>query len=146
MCCFLGVVSVQGSLFFYWSSVLCFDVAKEVVSCRSLCNPKCVVFPADPPEFYPAAPFSVKGNWVEALGGGGFCVVPDCLFWWYGVIRDRSPPYPSIHVSFGGSNPSFVEPVRLEIPTVLCPLRQGVRIEDLGLNVTLVRSVTRLGQ
>ena len=83
---------------------------------------------------------------MEALGGTGFGVVSDCLFCWYVVVRDRSPLYSSIHVSLGGSNPPFVESVRLEIPTVLCPLRQGVRIEDLGLNVTLVRSVARLGQ
>jgi hypothetical protein len=34
----------------------------------------------------------------------------------------------------------------LEIPTVFGPLCQGVCGEDLGLNVTLVRSVTRRGQ
>ena len=146
MCRFLIVVSVEGSLFFNWSSVLSFDVAKEVVSCRSLCDPKCVVAPIDPPQFYPAAPFSIKGDGVESLGGRGFGVISDTLFLWDSVVRDRSPLDPSIYVSFGGSNPPFVESVRLEVPTVFSPLCQGVRGEDFGLNVTLVRSTTRLGQ
>ena len=74
---------------------------------------------------------------MESLGGRGFGVVSNCLFRWDGVVRDRSPLNPSIHVSFGSSNSPFVESVRLEVPTVLCPLCQGVRDEDLGLNVTL---------
>ena len=82
---------------------------------------------------------------MEPLGGGGFGVVSDCFASWDRVIRNCSPLDPLIYVSFGGSNPPFVESVRLEIPTVLCPLCQGVRFEDLGLNVTLVLSVTRLG-
>ena len=82
---------------------------------------------------------------MESLRSGGFCVISHSLFLWYVVVRDRSPLDPAIYVSFGGSNPPFVESVRLEIPTVLSPLCQGVRFEDLGLNVTLVRSVTRLG-
>ena len=83
---------------------------------------------------------------MESLGGSGFGVVSDCFFLWDRVVRDRSPLDPSIYISFGGSNPPFVESVRLEIPTVFCPLCQGVRFEDLGLNVMLVWSVTRLGQ
>ena len=110
-----------------------------------LCDPKCVVFSSDPPEFYPTTPLSVEGYWAKTLRGGGFCVISNCFFWWYGVIRNRSPPYPSIYVSFRGSNSSLVEPVRLEVPIVLCPLSQGVRFEDLGLNVTLELSITRLG-
>ena len=82
---------------------------------------------------------------MESLRGGGFCVVPDCLFLGDGVVRNRSPLDPSIYVSFGSPNPPFVESVRLEIPTVFGPLCQGVRGEDLGLNVTLELSVTRLG-
>ena len=139
------VFPIQGSLFFHWSSVLGFDITEEVVSRQPLRDPKCVVFSRDPPEFYPTAPFSVKGDGVETLGGRGFCVVSNCFFNWYGVVRDCSPLYPSIDVSFRSSNPPFVESVRLEVPTVLGPLCQGVRFEDLGLNVTLVRSVTRLG-
>ena len=115
-----------------------FDVAEEVVSCGSLCDPKRVVGPIDPPQFYPATPFSVEGNWVEPLGRRGLCVVSDCFFLRDVVVRDRSPLDSTIYVSFGGSNPPFVESVRLEIPTVLGPLCQGVRDEDLGLNVTLV--------
>ena len=144
-CCLLIVVSVQGSLFFYGSSVLGFDVAKEVVSCRSLRNPKCVVGPIDPPQLYPATPFSVEGNWMEPLGRGGFCVVPDCFLWRDVAVRNCSPLDPTIYVSFGGSDPPFVKSVRLEVPTVFGPLCQGVHDEDLGLNVTLERSVTRLG-
>ena len=140
------VVSVQGSLFFNWSSVLSFDVAKEVVSCRSLRDPKCVVAPIDPPQFYPATPFSVEGDWVEPLGCRGLCVVSDCFFLRDVVVRDCSPLDSAVHVSFGGSNPPFVESVRLEVPTVFSPLCQGVRDEDLGLNVTLEWSVTRLGR
>jgi len=83
---------------------------------------------------------------VKPLRGGGFGVVPDGFFGWDGVVRDCSPPNPSIYVSFGSSDSPFVESVRLEIPTVLCPLCQGVRFEDLGLNVTLVLSVSRLGR
>ena len=83
---------------------------------------------------------------MESLGGRGFGVVPDCFFLWDRVVRDRPPLDPSIYVSFGGPNSPLVESVQLEIPTVFCPLCQGVRFEDLGLNVTLVRSVTRLGQ
>ena len=87
----------------------------------------------------------VKGNRVEPLRGRGFRVVADCLFLGNGGIRNRPPPDSPIYVSFGGSDPPFVESVRLEIPTVLSPLCQGVRGEDLGLNVTLEQSVTRLG-
>ena len=145
MCYLLVFFSIQRSLFFDWSSVLCFDVAEEIVSRWSLCNPECVVFPIDPPQFYPTAPFTVKGDWVESLGGRGLGVVPNCFFLWDGVVRNCSPLDPSIYVSFGGSNPPFVESVRLEVPTVFSPLGQGVRFEDLGLNVTLERSVTRLG-
>ena len=123
-----------------------FDVAEEVVSCRSLRDPKRVVAPIDPPQFYPTTPFTVKGDWVEPLRGRGFCVVSDCLFLGNGSVRNCSPLDPSIYVSFGSPNPPFVESVRLEIPTVFSPLCQGVRDEDLGLNVTLVRSVTRLGR
>ena len=83
---------------------------------------------------------------MEPLGGGGFGVVSNCFFLWDSVVRDRSPLDPSIYVSFGGPDSSLVKSVRLEVPTVLCPLCQGVRFEDLGLNVTLVRSVTRLGR
>ena len=112
-------------MFFNWSSVLGFDVAKEVVSCRSLCDPKCVVGPIDPPQLYPATPFTIEGNWVEPLGCGGFGVVSNCFFWGDVVVRNRSPLDPTSYVSFGGSNPPFVESVRLEIPTVLGPLCQG---------------------
>ena len=83
---------------------------------------------------------------MESLGGRGFGVVSNCFSLWDGIVRNRSPLDSSVYVSFGGSNPPFVESVRLEVPTVLCPLCQGVRFEDLGLNVTLVRSVARLGQ
>ena len=82
---------------------------------------------------------------MESLGSGGFGVVSDRFFSGNVVVRDCSPPNSAIHVSFGGSNPPFVEPVWLEIPTVFGPLCQGVRSEDLGLNVTLGQSVTRLG-
>ena len=75
---------------------------------------------------------------MKALGGGGFRVISDGFLWWYCVVRNRSPLYPSVYVSFRGSYPPFVESVRLEVPTVLCPLSQGVRFEDLGLNVTLL--------
>ena len=132
-------------MFFNWSSVLCFDVAEEIVSCWSLCDPKCVVFPADPPQLYPTTPLAIEGNWVKSLRGGGFGVISDCFFLRDGVVRDCSPLNPSIYVSFGGSNPPLVESVRLEVPTVFSPLCQGVRDEDLGLNVMLERSVTRLG-
>ena len=132
-------------MFFNWSSILGFDVAKEVVSCGSLCDPKCVVFPAYPPQFYPAAPFAVEGDGVEPVRSRGFGVVSDGFFLWDGVVRNRPPLDSAVYVSFGGSNPPFVESVRLEIPTVFCPLCQGVRDEDLGLNVTLEQSVTRLG-
>ena len=74
---------------------------------------------------------------MESLGGRGLGVVSDCLFLWDGVIRNRPPLDSAVYVSFGGSNPSFVESVRLEVPTVFSPLCQGVRDEDLGLNVTL---------
>ena len=83
---------------------------------------------------------------MEALGCSSFGVVSDCFFWWYGVIRNRPPPYPSVYVSFRGANLPFVKSVRLEVPTVLSPLCQGVRFEDLGLNVMLVWSVTQLGR
>ena len=122
------------------------DIAKEIVSCRSLCDPKCVVFSNDPPEFYPTTPFLIKGDWVKSLRGGSFCIISDCLSGRYSVTRNRSPLNSSIYVSFRGANPPFVESVRLEVPTVLGPLCQGVRFEDLGLNVTLVSSVTRLGR
>ena len=49
-------------------------------------------------------------------------------------------------MSFGGSYPSFIESVQLEIPTIFGPLCQGIRVEDLGLNVTLELSVTQLGR
>ena len=127
-------------------SVLCFDVAEEIVSRWSLRNPKRVVFPIYPPQFNPATPFAVKRYWVEPLGGGGLGVVSDCLFLWDEVVRDRPPPDSTVHVSFRGSNPPFVESVRLEVPTVFSPLCQGVRDEDLGLNVTLEQSVARLGR
>ena len=74
---------------------------------------------------------------MEPLGCGGFCVISDCFSWGDVVVRDRSPLDPAVYVSFGGSDPPFVESVRLEIPTVFSPLCQGVRDEDLGLNVTL---------
>ena len=122
-----------------------FDVAEEVVSCGSLCDPEGVVGPIDPPQLYPATPFSVKGDWVEPLGCRGFCVISDCFFLRDIVVRNCSPLDSAIYVSFGGSDPPFVESVRLEVPTVFGPLCQGVRDEDLGLNVTLERSVTRLG-
>ena len=143
---FCGVFSVYRPLFVFWLSVLCVDIAEEVISCWSLRDPKCVVCSGDPPEFYPAAPFSVEGDRVEALRGGHFCIVSNCFFGWYSVIRNHSPLYPSIYVSFRGSDPPLVKSVWLEVPTVLCPLCQGIRFEDLGLNVTLKRSVTRLGQ
>ena len=127
------VFSVQGSLFLDWSSVLGFDVAEEIVSCWSVRNPKRVVFPVNPPQFYPATPFAVKCNWVESLGGRGFGVVSNCFFLWDNWVRNCSPPDPSVYVSFGSSNPPFVESVRLEVPTVLCPLCQGVRFEILVL-------------
>ena len=114
-------------------SVLCFDVAKEVVSCGSLCDPKCVVVPAYPPQFYPATPFAVEGDWVEPLRSRGFGVVSDGLLLWDGVIRDCSPLDSAVYVSFGGSDPPFVESVRLEVPTVFGPLCQGVRGEILVL-------------
>ena len=82
---------------------------------------------------------------MEPLRSGGFCVVSDCFFLWDVIVRDCPPPNSTIYVSFGGSNPPFVESVRLEVPTVFGPLCQGVRGEDLGLNVTLGQSVTRLG-
>ena len=82
---------------------------------------------------------------MESLGCGGFCVISDCFFLRDVVVRNRPPPDSTIYVSFGGSNPPFVESVRLEVPTVFGPLCQGVRDEDLGLNVTLERSITRLG-
>ena len=127
MCCLLVVVSVQGSLFLNWSSVLCFDITEKIVSCWSLCDPKRVILSIDPPQFYPATPFTVKGDRMESLGCRGFCVISHGLFWWYRVVRDCSPLYPSIDVSFRGSNPPFVQSVRLEVPTVLCPLCQGIR-------------------
>ena len=83
---------------------------------------------------------------MEPLGCRGFCVISDCFFLRDVVVRNRPPPDSTIYVSFRGSDPPFVESVRLEIPTVLGPLCQGVRDEDLGLNVTLVQSVTRLGR
>ena len=140
-----GVFTVYRSLFFYWLSVLGANIAEEVVSHWSLRNPQCVIFSSSPPKFYPTTPFLVEGYWMEVLGGGSFCIVSDRFFWWYNVIRDRSPPYPSIHISFWGSNPPLVESIQLEVPTVLCPLCQGIRFEDLGLNVTLELSITRLG-
>ena len=82
---------------------------------------------------------------MEPLSRGGLCVISYCLLWRDTVVRNCSPLDPAIYVSFGGSDPPFVESVRLEVPTVLGPLCQGVRDEDLGLNVTLERSVTRLG-
>ena len=82
---------------------------------------------------------------MEPLGCGGFCVISDRFLLRYVTVRDCSPLDPAIYVSFGGSDPPFVESVRLEIPTVFCPLCQGVRGGDLGLNVTLEQSVTRLG-
>ena len=133
-------------MLFDWSSVLDSDVAEEIVSCRSLRDPKCVVCPVNPPQFYPTTPFTIKGDWVESLRGGSFGIIPDCFFLRDGVVRNCPPLDSAIYVSFGGSNPSFVKPVRLEVPTVLGPLYQGVRDEDLGLNVTLERSVTRLGR
>ena len=75
---------------------------------------------------------------MESLRGGSFGVISDCFFVRDRVVRDCPPLNPSIYVSFGGSDPPFVESVRLEVPTVLGPLRQSVRDEDLGLNVTLV--------
>ena len=129
-----------------WSPVLNLDVAEEVVSCWSWCDPKCVVLPIYPPQFYPTTPFTVECDRVESLGGSGLSVVPDCLFLWDGVVRNCPPLDSAVYVSFGGSNPSFVKSVRLEVPTVLCPLCQGIRGEDLGLNVTLELSVTRLGR
>ena len=132
-------------MFFYGSSVLGFDIAKEVVSCGSLRDPKCVVGPIDPPQFYPATPLSVKGDWVEPLGCGGLRVVSNCFLRRDVIVRNCPPLDPAVYVSFGGSDPPFVKSVRLEVPTVLCPLCQGVRDEDLGLNVTLEQSVTRLG-
>ena len=63
------VFVVFWSLFVYWVLVLDVDVAKEVISCWMLCNPKCVVFSYHPLELYPTAPFPVKGNWVKPLGG-----------------------------------------------------------------------------
>ena len=110
-----------------------FDVAEEVVSCRSLRDPKCVVFPVYPPQFYPTTPLVVEGNRVEPLGSRGFGVVSDSFFLWDGVIRDCSPLDSAVYVSFGGSDPPFVESVRLEVPTVLSPLCQGVRGEILVL-------------
>ena len=127
------VFSVQRSLLLNRSPVLRFDVAEEVVSCWPLCDPKCVVFPVDPPQLYPTTPFSVKGDWVESLRGGSFGVISDCFFLRDRVVRDRPPPNPPIYVSFGGSNPPFVKPVRLEVPTVLSPLCQGVYGEILVL-------------
>jgi hypothetical protein len=132
-CCLLIVVSVQGSLFFYGSSVLGLDITKEVVSCGSLRDPKCVVGPIDPPQLYPATPFSVEGDRMEPLGRRGLGVVPDCFFLRDVVVRDCSPLDSAIYVSFGGSNPPFVESVRLEVPTVFSPLCQGVRGEILVL-------------
>ena len=82
---------------------------------------------------------------MEPLGRGGLCVVSNCFLWGDVVVRDCPPLDPASYVSFGGSNPPFVKSVRLEVPTVLGPLCQGVRDEDLGLNVTLELSVTRLG-
>ena len=74
---------------------------------------------------------------MEPLGCRGLCVVSDCFFLRDVVVRDCSPLDSAVYISFGGSNPSFVESVRLEVPTVFSPLCQGVRDEDLGLNVTL---------
>ena len=118
---FSRIFSIQGSLLFHWSSVLGLDVAEEVISS------------SDPLEFYPAAPFSVEGDGVETLSSGGFCVVSYRFFWWYGIVRNCPPLYPSIYVSFRGSYVPFVESVWLEVPTVLCPLCQGVRDEILVL-------------
>ena len=74
---------------------------------------------------------------MEPLRSGGFCVVSDCFFLRDVVVRDCSPLDSAVYVSFGGSNSPFVESVRLEVPTIFSPLCQGVRGEDLGLNVTL---------
>ena len=74
---------------------------------------------------------------MEPLRSGGFCVVSDCFFLRDVVVRDCSPLDSAIYVSFWGSNPPFVESVWLEVPTVLGPLCQGVRFDDLGLNVML---------
>ena len=63
----------------------------------------------------------------------GLGVISDGLLLWDGVIRDRSPLDSTVYVSFGGSDPPFVESVRLEIPTVFSPLCQGVRGEILVL-------------
>ena len=100
---FFRAFSVYRSLLLYGSSVLGANIAEEVISCWSLCNSKCVVFSSNPPEFYPAAPFPVEGNWVEALGGRSFGVVSYCFLVRYSIVRDRSPLYPSIYVSFRGS-------------------------------------------
>ena len=135
------VFSVQWSLFLNWSSVLCSDVAEEVVSGWSLRDPKRVVCSINPPQFHPATPLTIKGDRVESLGSRGLGVVSDGFFLWDRIVRNCSPLNPSIYVSFGGSNPSVVKPVWLEVPTVLCPLCQGVRFGDLGLNVTPVQGV-----
>ena len=82
---------------------------------------------------------------MEPLRCRGFCVVSDGFYLGDVVVRNCLPLDPASYVSFGGSNPPFVESVRLEIPTVFGPLCQGVRDGDLGLNVTLVQSVARLG-
>ena len=76
------------------------------------------------------------------MGSRSLGVVSDCFFSWDGVIRNCPPLDSAVYVSFGGSNPPFVESVRLEVPTVFSPLCQGVRGDDLGLNVTLGQSVT----
>ena len=67
------------------------------------------------------------------MRGGGFRVVSNCFFLWDGVVRDGPPLDSAIYVSFGGSDPPFVESVRLEVPTVFSPLCQGVRGEILVL-------------
>ena len=82
---------------------------------------------------------------MEPLGRRGLGVVSDCFLLRDVSVRNCPPLNPAIYVSFGGSDPPFVKSVRLEVPTVFGPLCQGVRDEDLGLNVTLERSVTRLG-
>jgi hypothetical protein len=104
--CFLNGSEFCSSLFNYrwvmivfWSllvnrkSVASGDVAVEVVTCWSYCNPIVVSWVScGPPEFYPATAFSIKCNRVIPLGCLGFGVIADRFFSGHSASLYCPPP------------------------------------------------------
>jgi hypothetical protein len=93
-------VVVFWSLLVEGQSFVVGDVAIEVVTCRSYCDPIVIDrVSCRPPEFYPATAFSVKDDGVIPLCGWSFCIVSNRLFPRYPTSLYCPPPDASYQVS-----------------------------------------------